>query len=438
VVLSLPRLHQHEEMAEEGGAGDHPHEHLAEVDEDGRLEDGVGREVLKLEPELLHQCRARLTGPCSDALDPGTMLRLEIFKYFLRRLHRLGADVACASWNCRIRSSSFFSFSSASSSCSASNLSRLSNISSLKARSFSRQARSVSRLSRDASFSLRFSSARAMFLALSSNSRSHFWILYGLHLLDPLGLQGLVQGLQLGSELCCKGLPFAQGLLPPGQFLLPLGCLQLPGIHLLEVPFVILVVPLKLGPLGGELAGRRLGALLQLGAPVTEALVFGLKHLPLPQYRRLSLMKSLMGMRQHPGEGNWRCFWLGAGPEHPPKNHLCLLRSGRRDGAGHAPASPSMTGVGAVGTSSAAANGVLDGIAVVEAAVAVGAVGTPSTAAMPLDIAAAAARPPAGAWEPGGTVSAAAAGGGGGTTLGAEGEEALTSKGWVKTCRHNR
>jgi hypothetical protein len=55
VVLSLPRLHQHKEMAEEGGAWGHPHEHLAEVDEDGRLEDGVGHEVLKLEPELLQQ-----------------------------------------------------------------------------------------------------------------------------------------------------------------------------------------------------------------------------------------------------------------------------------------------------------------------------------------------------------------------------------------------
>jgi hypothetical protein len=55
VVLSLPRLHQHEEMAEEGGAGGHPHEHLAEVDEDDRLEDRVGREVLKLEPKLLQQ-----------------------------------------------------------------------------------------------------------------------------------------------------------------------------------------------------------------------------------------------------------------------------------------------------------------------------------------------------------------------------------------------
>jgi hypothetical protein len=55
VVLSLPRLLQDKEMVEERGAGGHPHEHLAEVNEDGCLEDGVGREVLKLEPELLQQ-----------------------------------------------------------------------------------------------------------------------------------------------------------------------------------------------------------------------------------------------------------------------------------------------------------------------------------------------------------------------------------------------
>jgi hypothetical protein len=55
VVLSLPRLHQHEEMAEEGGVGGHPHEHLAEVGEDGHLEDEVGREMLKLDTELLQQ-----------------------------------------------------------------------------------------------------------------------------------------------------------------------------------------------------------------------------------------------------------------------------------------------------------------------------------------------------------------------------------------------
>ena len=55
MVPSLPRLDQHEEVAEERSAGSHPYEHLAEVDEDGRLEDGVGREVLKLKPELLQQ-----------------------------------------------------------------------------------------------------------------------------------------------------------------------------------------------------------------------------------------------------------------------------------------------------------------------------------------------------------------------------------------------
>jgi hypothetical protein len=146
--------------------------------------------------------------------------------------------------------------------------------------------------------------------------------------------------------------------------------------------------------------------------------VFGLERLPLPQDHRLSLMESLMGVRQHPGEGNWRCFWLGAGPEPLPKNHLCLLRSGRWDGARRAPASTSMAGAGAVGASSAAADGVLDGITVVEATTAVEAVGTPSAAATPLDVGVAATGPPAGAWEPGGAVSAAAAEGGGGTTLG--------------------
>jgi hypothetical protein len=74
-------------------------------------------------------------------------------------------------------------------------------------------------------------------------------------------------------------------------------------------------------------------------------------------------------------------------------------------------ASPSMAGVGVVGTSSAAADGVLDDIAVVEAVVAVGAVGTSSTTATPLDVGATAAGPPAGAWEPSGAVSVAAAGG---------------------------
>jgi hypothetical protein len=55
VVPSLPELDQHEEVAEEGSTGGHTYEHLAEVDEDDCLEDGVGREVLKLKPELLQQ-----------------------------------------------------------------------------------------------------------------------------------------------------------------------------------------------------------------------------------------------------------------------------------------------------------------------------------------------------------------------------------------------
>jgi hypothetical protein len=126
-------------------------------------------------------------------------------------------------------------------------------------------------------------------------------------------------------------------LLLLGQLLLLPARLQLPSVHLLEVLFIVLTVLLKLGPLEGELAGRRLGALLQLGAPIVEAMVLSLERLPLPLDRRLSLLEGLMGARQHPGEGNWRCFWLGAGPEPSSKNHLRLLRSGRWDGAGRAP-----------------------------------------------------------------------------------------------------
>jgi hypothetical protein len=100
------------------------------------------------------------------------------------------------------------------------------------------------------------------------------------------------------------------------------------------------------------------------------------------------------------------------------------------------PASTSIAAAGAATASSAAVDSVLDDITVIEAVAAVGAVGTPSAAAAPLGVGAAAARPTAGAWGPDGAVSTVAVGGGGGTTLGAEGEEALTSKGWVKTYRH--
>jgi hypothetical protein len=81
-----------------------------------------------------------------------------------------------------------------------------------------------------------------------------------------------------------------------------------------------------------------------------------------------------------------------------------------------------MVGTGVAGTSSAAADGVLDGVTIVEAAVA--ADGSPATLLAD-----------ACCWEPDppvGMVSSV-----GGAPLEAEGEEALTSKGWVKTCRHN-
>jgi hypothetical protein len=99
--------------------------------------------------------------------------------------------------------------------------------------------------------------------------------------------------------------------------------------------------------------------------------VLRFQRLPFPLDRRLGLLKSLVGTRQHPGEGNRRCFWLGVGSEPPPKNHLRLLQSGRRIGVGRAPRVTPMAGVGAAGTSSVAADGVLDDVAVVQAAVAI-------------------------------------------------------------------
>jgi hypothetical protein len=113
----------------------------------------------------------------------------------------------------------------------------------------------------------------------------------------------LVEGIQLGLELCDDLLPLVQVLLLLDQLLLLPGHLQLLGVHLLEVLLVVLAVSLKLGPLEGELAGRCLGALLQLGTPVADALVFSLERLPLPQDCRLGLVKSLMAARQHLGRG---------------------------------------------------------------------------------------------------------------------------------------
>jgi hypothetical protein len=53
--LAFLDLANTKKIAEEGSAGGHTYKHLAEVNEDRYLEDGVVREVLKLKPELLQQ-----------------------------------------------------------------------------------------------------------------------------------------------------------------------------------------------------------------------------------------------------------------------------------------------------------------------------------------------------------------------------------------------
>jgi hypothetical protein len=102
--------------------------------------------------------------------------------------------------------------------------------------------------------------------------------------------------------------------------------------------------------------------------------VFNLKRLPLPQDRRLSLMKSLMGTRQHPGRGTGAASGSTSDRSHRPK--ITSVSSGVGGGMelDGPPVSPSMAEAGTVGTSSAAVDGVLVGITVVEAAAAVGAV----------------------------------------------------------------
>jgi hypothetical protein len=145
-----------------------------------------------------------------------------------------------------------------------------------------------------------------------------------------------------------------------------------------------------------------------------------------------------MGTRQHPGRGLGAAS--GSAPDQSRRPKITSVSSGVGGGTklDAPPASTSMVRAGSARASSAAVDGVPDDIAVVEAVVAAGAVGTPSATAASLGVSAAAARPPAGTWGPGGAVTVAATGGGGGTTLGVEGEEALINKGWVKTHRHDK
>jgi hypothetical protein len=200
-------------------------------------------------------------------------------------------------------------------------------------------------------------------------------------LLDPLGLKDLVQGIQLGPELCCEGLPLAQGLLPLGQLLFPSGRLQLPGEHLLEVPFVLFAVPHEFGPLRGELAGRRLGALLQLGALVAEELVLRFQRLPFSPDGCLGFIEDLVGARQHPGKGVGAAFGSAPNRSRRPKITSISSRAGGGTELDAPPRSPSVSGAG-VGPLA----------------------GTSFAAAAPPDAGAATAGPPVGMWEASGAV----------------------------------
>jgi hypothetical protein len=140
------------------------------------------------------------------------------------------------------------------------------------------------------------------------------------------------------------------------------------------------MVPLKLGPLGDELAGRRPSALLQLGAPVAEALVLGLKRLPLLQNCCPSVTKDLVGAGQHAGEGDWHSFF--SAPDRSRRPNTTSISSGAGGGLelDVPPVSPPTSGVGVMSE--------------------VGAdppAGTSSVAATPHDAGAAATGPPAGA-----------------------------------------
>jgi hypothetical protein len=294
-----------------------------------------------------HQCRACLAGPLGNALDPGTMFCLEIFEGLSGGLHSLGtrrrlrhielADLLLQlpllflcfelMLSQQLASPGQHFFPEGEICLSPGEIHLLPVQGQLLLLKVFLSEGDVTGL--------------ALELLLPFLQPFH-----DLYLLGPLGFQCLVQSTQFALVLRREGLPLGHSFLPPSHFLLPPGRLQLPGTHTLEVFLVLLVVLLELGPLGGELPGCRLGALLQLDAPVTEALVLSFKCLPLPQYCCLSFTKNLVGAGQHAGEGDWRRFLLGTRLESPPKYHLHLLRSRRGDGAGRAPCVTSSVGNG--------------------------------------------------------------------------------------------
>jgi hypothetical protein len=158
----------------------------------------------------------------------------------------------------------------------------------------------------------------------------------------------------------------------PGQASFLSGHLLLSVRHLPDVLLEVLTLLLKLGSLRGKLAGCHLSAPLQLGAPVTKALVLGLERLPLSSDSRLGFLEGLVSVNQHLRERSQRRSRLGTRPEWTPKNNLRTLRSWLGDRAGHAPTPTS--------------GGASDGITVGGSATAAG-----DTAAF---------GPPAETWEP--------------------------------------
>jgi hypothetical protein len=76
--------------------------------------------------------------------------------------------------------------------------------------------------------------------------------------------------------------------------------------------------------------------------------VLGLKRLPLPQDHRLSLMKSLMGTRQHPREGAGAAFGSAPDWSRRPKTTSVSSGAGGRLELDTPPVSPLASGVGAM------------------------------------------------------------------------------------------
>jgi hypothetical protein len=111
-----------------------------------------------------------------------------------------------------------------------------------------------------------------------------------------------------------------------------------------------------------------------MGAPVTEALVLRFQRLTFPPDNCLGFIEGLVGTRQHPGKGIGATSGSAPDRSRHPKTTSVSSRVGGGMELDVPPVSPSMVGVGAVGASSAATDGVLDDIAVVEVAVAVGGV----------------------------------------------------------------